>query len=85
MDPHTALTAELFLREQAAHSQRRVRLQVRLARVLRALQQWDEWYANEQLPADLRREVRAPLLEVDSLEGLRAMLLEELALLDGEG
>jgi hypothetical protein len=56
--------------------------QVRLERVNAALARWDEAEAAARLPPGLRRPVRRPVLPRSSLEGLRAMLVEELARLE---
>ena len=62
---------------------RRRQLLVRLDRVNAALARWDEAEAAARLPATLRRPGRRPVLPRSSLEGLRAMLVEELGRLEG--
>jgi hypothetical protein len=72
-----------LVREIAAFLGRRRHLLVRPERVTAALARWDEMEAAARLPAGLRRPVRRPVLPRSSLEGLRAMLLEELGRLEG--
>ncbi len=66
-----------------AYLRRRRGLLVRLERVEEAIRRWDAWETNARLPDGLRRPGRAPILHREGLDGLRRMLTEELARLDG--
>jgi hypothetical protein len=62
---------------------RRRALLVPLGRVERALRRWHAWAANARLPEARRRPVVRPVLHRAGLDGLRRVLAEELARLDG--
>ena len=75
----TADVAESFLRNRSALHRD---LAARLARVNGALDQWSAYDANALLrPAD-QQEVRRPTMTREALEGLRQLLIEELAHLE---
>lgn len=79
LDPRgLADQAERFRNERAARERHYRRVWGRLQRVNRAMAEAEEWEANEEMPADLRRELRPPLLTYDQLKALRAMLLDVL-------
>lgn len=69
----------------AAHAQALRRQYARLARINRAIRRWEEWEANQELPIDLRRELRTPTIDHDSLVSLRETALEAIGELEGKG
>jgi hypothetical protein len=75
----TADVAESFLRNRSALQRDLVG---RLARVNGALDQWSAYDANALLRPAERREVRRPTMTREALEGLRQLLMEELAHLE---
>jgi hypothetical protein len=60
-------------------AERRARLRLRLEQVTSALQEWDAWEANQQLPPHLRRTLRQPRLPRDGLATLQQLIQEDLA------
>lgn len=70
--------AEIFLREHVERELRRRQLWGRLRAVNRALAAAEEYEANQHMPADLRRELPAPILSYDDLVMLRETILEKL-------
>jgi hypothetical protein len=56
-----------------------------IGRINHNVLRWREWEANQYHPAGLGRDLVAPTLSQEALEGLRAKLVEELGRLDGHG
>jgi hypothetical protein len=77
--PSAASAAEAAL----DYLRRRGHLLVRLERVAGALRRGEAWEATARLEAARRRPVVRPVLDREALVGLRRMLTEELARLDG--
>ena len=75
----TADVAESFLRNRTALQRD---LLARLARVNGALDQWSACDANALLHPAERQEMRRPTMTREALEGLRALLIEELSHLE---
>jgi hypothetical protein len=62
---------------------RRRQMLVRLATVARTRRRWETWERNQRLPPRQPIPVTKPTLDREALDGLHAMLTEELARLDG--
>ncbi len=72
----TALEAERFIRTRQG-------IMAKLDRVNAALSQWNEYRANQTLPAGLKRYILRPEVSRETLADLHTMLVQELGRLEG--